>query len=307
MNIMRSALLRASENKWLAQHLPNYPFARQAVRRFMPGEHVSDALRECERLAQHDTATVITQLGENITTIAEAQAVHDHYVTVLSDIERRNLPTHVSIKPTQLGLDIDPDFCTQSINALVGHAGPDPLWIDMEGSRYTDVTIELFNRARATAPNAGLCIQAYLKRTAADLDALLASTTAIRLVKGAYKEDAAIAFARKADVDASYFRLARTLLERARHGSIGHAPAFATHDVALIRRINDEAARIGVPRDAYEFQMLYGINTALQQQLAAEGYRMRVLISYGAAWFAWYMRRLAERPANVLFLLKSLR
>jgi proline dehydrogenase len=185
-------------------------------------------------------------------------------------------------------------------------AAPDALWIDMESSRYTDVTIDIFNQARRSGENVGLCLQAYLRRTAADLDVLLGSTTAIRLVKGAYNESPELAFAKKSDVDVSYIRLARMLLERAKAGVVGHAPAFATHDGAIIRRISEMADEIGLSRDRYEFQLLYDINTPEQDRLARENYRVRVLISYGDAWFAWYMRRLAERPANITFLLRSI-
>ena len=303
---MRTLLLKASESKWLAHHLPNYPFARKAVRRFMPGEHVDDALRESAVLSNRKIGTVITRLGENITELADANEVTTHYSSVLADIKRKQLPTHVSVKLTQLGLDIDPNHAAASVQRLMRDSSPDPLWIDIESSKYTDVTIDIFKRSRATGENVGLCLQAYLHRTGADLDALLATTSAIRLVKGAYNEPAEIAYGRKADVDINYIRLARALLERAKAGVVGHAPAFATHDVAIIRRITEMADEIGLGRDRYEFQLLYGINTEEQERLARNNYRVRVLISYGEAWFAWYMRRLAERPANVMFLLKSM-
>jgi proline dehydrogenase len=303
---MRTLLLKASESKWLAAHLPNYPFARRAVRRFMPGEHVEDALRESEVLSRRSIGTVITRLGENITKLDDAAEVASHYSDVLQNIKHKALPTHVSVKLTQLGLDIDPAFAADSVCRLMKDATPDTLWIDMESSRYTDATIDIFNRARSTGENTGLCLQAYLRRTPADLDALLGKTTAIRLVKGAYNESPNVAYAKKTDVDASYIRLARMLLERAKAGIVGHAPAFATHDVAIIRRISAMADEIGLSRDRYEFQLLYGINTSEQDRLAREKYRVRVLISYGEAWFAWYMRRLAERPANITFLLRSM-
>src|SRR5688500_7599493 len=303
---MRTLLLKASESKWLATHLPNYPFARRAVRRFMPGEHVEDALRESEILSRKGIGTVITRLGENITKLDDAAEVTRHYSDVLRDIKHKALPTDVSVKLTQLGLDIDPAFAGNSVRSLMQTAAHDTLWIDMESSRYTDVTIDIFKQARRDGENVGLCLQAYLRRTSADLDALLGSTTAIRLVKGAYNESPDVAYARKTDVDVSYIRLARMLLERANAGVVGHAPAFATHDVAIIRRISEMADEIGLSHDRYEFQLLYGINTSVQDRLARERYRVRVLISYGEPWFAWYMRRLAERPANVTFLLKSL-
>lgn len=306
MGVMRSILLRASESPQLAKRLPNYPFARRAVRRFMPGESEEDALKECAVLAPRGLGTVLTRLGENITQLEEASAVTSHYAAVLADIQRRALPTHISIKLTQLGLDIDAEQATGSVTALMRHASPDPIWIDMESSRYTDVTLDIFRHARAADENVGLCVQSYLRRTAHDLATLLPDTTAIRVVKGAYKESADIAFAKKADVDENFILLARMLLERVKRGAIGNVPAFATHDVAIIRRITAMADQLGVARTDYEFQLLYGINKAEQERLAREKYRVRVLISYGSAWFAWYMRRLAERPANVWFVVKSL-
>lgn len=307
MGAVRSALLKASESRWLAENLPHYPFARRAVRRFMPGESVAEALEACDALAKLGIGTVITQLGENIAELKQAAAVTNHYGAVLGDIKSRGLPTHISVKLTQLGLDIGPDhaFAFAGVETLMRQAIADPVWIDMEGSRYTDATLGVFRAARATGENVGLCVQAYLNRTVTDLDALLQTTTAIRLVKGAYNESSEIAFARKSDVDENYLRCARKMLERARSEVIGYVPAFATHDTAIIRNIVLMAKQMGVAHDAYEFQLLYGINTSEQRRLAREGFRVRVLISYGSAWFAWYMRRLAERPANVMFLLKS--
>lgn len=306
MGLTRALLLKASESPALAKRLPNYSFARRAVRRFMPGEDAEDALREGAELATRGVGTVLTRLGENITSLSEASAVTSHYAAVLADIRRRELPTHISVKLTQLGLDIDSRYAVESVTALMRHAAPDPIWIDMESSRYADVTIDVFNKARETGQNVGLCVQAYLHRTERDLEALLASSTAIRLVKGAYAEAPHVAMPKKSDVDENYFKLARMMLAQVKHGVIGNAPAFATHDVVMIKRIANLAQEMGVSRDHYEFQLLYGINTQEQQRLARDGYRMRVLISYGSAWFAWYMRRLAERPANVWFALKSL-
>lgn len=306
MGMMRSLLLKAADSHWLATRLPNYPFARKAVRRFMPGETAADALRECAALQALDISTVITRLGENVTLRAEAAAVGAHYASVLADVRRRGLPTHISVKLTQLGLDIDQAQARASVEALMKTAAPDPVWIDMEGSRYTDITLNLFRDVRTTGSNVGLCVQAYLRSTRADLDRLLPETTAIRLVKGAYKEPAEIAFTRKSEVDANFVACARALLERARSDIVGHVPAFATHDVAIVRQIIEIAEAEGIARDRFEFQLLYGINANEQLRLARAGFRVRVLISYGSAWFAWYMRRLAERPANVLFLLKNL-
>jgi proline dehydrogenase len=307
MGLLRSILLKSSESRWLADQLPRYPFTRRAVRRFMPGETLDHALREAAQLSANGSGTIITRLGENIDTPAEANAVADHYLDALSDIARRDLPTHLSVKLTQLGLDISTAHaaaCMQAIT-LASREIEAPVWIDMESSRYTDVTLEVFRRVREQNENVGVCVQAYLQRTSSDLAALLERTTAIRLVKGAYQEPAALAWQQKRDVDESYFACAVQLLDAAQRGTVGYVPAFATHDLALIRRIIARAGQMGLGPDQYEFQMLYGIRTAEQQKLASDGHRVRVLISYGSAWFAWYMRRLAERPANVWFALKS--
>lgn len=307
MSVMRSALLKAAESQWLARNLPRYAFSRRAVRRFMPGEELADALGECHELAGAGTGSVITRLGENITSLAEAHAVRDHYIDALKEISTRAVPTHLSVKLTQLGLDISLPETAAHMAAITATSASfsAPVWIDMESSRYVDPTLDVFRRTRAQHENVGLCVQAYLHRTAQDVTDLLESTTAIRLVKGAYREAADVALQNKKDVDANYFALAAHLLAAAKERTIGYVPAFATHDASLITDIIAKASELGVPREKFEFQMLYGIQTALQKKLAGEGFRLRVLISYGSAWFAWYMRRLAERPANVWFVAKS--
>jgi proline dehydrogenase len=308
MGLLRFAFLKGAESQWLARNLPRYAFSRRAVRRFMPGESLEDAFSECARLAAGGVGTVITRLGENITAIEEADAVSAHYLDALSDIARRALPTHLSVKLTQLGLDISADRAAAYVDEIAGAAAEmsAPVWIDMESSRYTDVTIDVFRRTRRQRENVGLCLQAYLHRSGSDLTALLASTTAIRLVKGAYMEPAEVAIQHKQQVDENYLACAVQLLTAVRERVVGYVPVFATHDVALINKINEQAKQLRVSREQYEFQMLYGIRTAQQQKLASEGYRLRVLISYGAAWFAWYMRRLAERPANVWFVFRNM-
>lgn len=306
---MRSLLLRASESRWLAQNLPRMSFSRRAVKRFMPGEHLADALHESALLGEKNVGTVITRLGENITSLAEADAVTTHYLEAINEIAQKRLLTQLSVKLTQLGLDISVDHaaaCTDGITAHSAAVLNAPVWIDMESSRYTEVTLDVFRRTRAKHHNVGICVQAYLHRTANDIAALLTQTTAIRLVKGAYKESAEVAIQEKKNVDENYFACAVQILEAVRAGTVGHAPAFATHDVALINRIVSHAQKLSIPRENYEFHLLYGINTTEQQRLARDGYRLRVLISYGSAWFAWYMRRLAERPANVWFVVKSI-
>ncbi|MGH7459681.1 MAG: proline dehydrogenase family protein [Longimicrobiales bacterium] len=307
--MLRTTLLWASQNRALAQRIPHYRFARKAVTRFMPGETVEDALRASDALRTQSILGVVSRLGENVTEAQEAIDVRSHYVDVLQARAGAGVTTHISVKPTQLGLDIDPELCADNLAALAEEADRSNgfVWVDMESSAYVDRTIALFNRARAEHTSIGICLQAYLYRTPQDLEALLESTTAIRLVKGAYREDSSVAIASKKDVDAVFMRLASRLLEEAATGrEVGAPPGLATHDLDLLGRLTGTASHLGIPTDAFEIQMLYGIQRDAQARYAREGYRVRVLISYGTAWFAWYMRRLAERPANVLFLLKNL-
>jgi proline dehydrogenase len=300
--MLRETLLWASRNPWLSQRLPRYRFVQRAVRRFMPGEDMAAAIAETVALNQRGIGTVLTLLGENITTEAESEAVACHYREVVGQVKQRGLDAEISVKLTQLGLDLSPEVAFRHLRALAEAAAAkgDFLWVDMEASEYTDVTLDLYRRLHAEHPRTGLCLQAYLLRTVDDLDSLLALGASIRLVKGAYAEPKRIAFPKKADVDANYFRLAQRMLR-----AEAKRRAFATHDRRLIERLRAEARAIGVGRDAYEFQMLYGIAREEQRRLVEEGERLRVLISYGSAWFPWYMRRLAERPANLWFVVKS--
>jgi proline dehydrogenase len=224
---------------------------------------------------------------------------------VLERIRTAGLPSEVSVKLTQLGLDLDCEFCFANLAKLIEHlpAGK-TLWIDMEQSSYVDVTLELYRRARRTHRNLGVCVQAYLYRTEKDVESLLSIGASLRLVKGAYNEPPEIAFRKKADVDENYFRLAQRLLgpEALRAGI---RAALATHDRKLIARVTGWAAAQGIAKDQLEFEMLYGIQRAEQLRLAREGYRCAVLVSYGSFWFPWFMRRLAERPANILFLARN--
>ena len=306
MSITRSLLLWGSRNAWLERQARHRAFAQRAVRRFMPGEDLEAALTAAAGLAARGIGTVFTQLGENLTAAAEADAVRDHYLGVLTLLAQRDLPSLISVKPTQLGLDFEAATCVARIDSLAAQAARrgDRLWVDMEDSSYVDATLDLFRELRRRHENVGVCLQAYLRRTAADLEELLPLKPAIRLVKGAYAEPPERAFPAKRDTDASYLALAATLIEHAaRHG--GEPPVFGTHDIGLIRSLQHTAAAAGLDRTACEVHMLYGIRTAEQERLRREGHAVRVLISYGSAWFRWYMRRLAERPANVWFVIRS--
>ena len=306
MGLARSFLLKASRSQWLARQLRERKFFQRAVRRFMPGETLDAALEAAGAFAKQDIGTVLTELGEQVTNRADAAEVRDHYLAVLDKIQRRKLPAHVSVKLTHLGLDASREGCVQDVLKLAARADQARsfLWIDMEESRYVDATLEVYSRAKREWPNVGVCLQAYLHRTPKDLEKLLPLAPAIRLVKGAYNEPAAVAFPKKGDVDESYRQLANRLLAEA--GRQRAKPVFGTHDLAIVESIRKAAVDQRVDASAYEFHMLYGIRAAEQRSRASMGARVRVLSSYGSAWFAWYMRRLAERPANVWFVLRNL-
>ena len=303
---MRSALLMASQNSWLREKAPRYKFIRRSVERFLPGESVDDALGAARRLAGARIDTLLTHLGENVTDPAEAEAVTKHYLEVLDQIRAAGLPSEISVKLTQLGLDLDAGLCYANLARLIAQSPPEKtVWLDMEQSPYVDVTLDLYRKARREYPNVGVCVQAYLYRTEKALESLIDAGAAVRLVKGAYNEPSEIAYPKKIDVDESYYRLTQMLLSpEARRRSV--RAALATHDVNLITRISTWAASQGIAPSQIEFAMLYGIQRGEQMRLAKEGYRCSVLVSYGSFWFPWFVRRLAERPANLLFLARNL-
>jgi len=307
MNPLRSVLLGAAQSTWLARHAPNWPFARRAVRKFLPGETLAAALDAAAVLSREGIGAVVTELGENVTTLTQAEQVAATYRTAIDEAARRGLDAEPSIKLTHLGLDVRRDACETLTLELAAHAAQrnTVLWIDMEGSAYTDATIEIFRKVHARVPRVGLALQAYLRRTSEDLASLLPLHPTIRFVKGAYAESRATAYPAKRAVDLQYFALARTMLECKAAGQPVRV-VCGTHDLALIERIAGTAGTLGVPRDAWEVHMLYGVRTPDLRRLAAAGHRTRVLISYGAAWFAWYVRRLAERPANLWFVVRSM-
>jgi len=308
MSLARKVLLAASTNAWLRDRATKTAFVRRSVSKFMPGERLEDAMAAAGvQQHQHGIGTIFTKLGEAITSRAEADAVAEHYLDALDRIEAARLDAQISVKPTQLGLDIDPELCFTNFMRLVERAEQrnNFVWIDMESSPYVDPTIALFRRARARSAVVGLALQAYLYRTEKDVDSLLPLGSAIRLVKGAYLEPPAIAFPRKKDVDANYFKLACRMLgaDAQKAGTLLH---IATHDPVLVERLNGFIDGNGVAPSAYEYAMLYGIQRPMQVRLAQSGRRIRVLIAYGEYWFPWYMRRLAERPANVGFVVRNM-
>jgi proline dehydrogenase len=305
MSIMRSVLLTASQNRWLRDHASHYKFVRRSVSRFMPGETLDDALAAAQGLRNRRIGSVFTHLGENISDREEAQQVTNHYLEVLERIRQKGLQTEISVKLTQLGLDLSADLCFEHLRTIIARAPKEStVWIDMEASNYVDGTLDLYRRALSDFPNVGLCLQAYLFRTKDDLAKLLPLRPSIRLVKGAYNEPPEIAFPRKKDVDENYFALGKELL-RAKKEELCARAAFATHDVAMIRRLLDQALQDGFSKADFEVQMLYGIQRAEQERLAAGGCTVIVLVSYGTFWYPWFVRRLAERPANLWFIARN--
>lgn len=296
-----------ARNRWLRDHLPKLWFARRAVRRFMPGEDPASALDAAVKFKADGISSEFTRLGENITTVEEGDAVVEHYLGLMGDIEARDLDGEVSVKLTQLGYDLDLERTLSHARRLADKAaeGGKTLWVDMEGSDYAEGTVAFYERLKATNANTGLCLQSYLHRTAADVQRLLPLNPAIRLVKGAYAEPATIAYQKRQDVDSNFVALAVALLEGARDGRTVRL-GLGTHDVRLIEQIAEHTAAMGLPKTSFEVQMLYGIRMDQQRRLAAEGYLVRDLIAYGEAWYPWYMRRLAERPANVIFALRQI-
>jgi proline dehydrogenase len=305
MALVRSLLLAASQNLWLREHAVKYPFVRRSVSRFMPGETLEAALDAARKLQQKNIGTVFTHLGENVADRGEARRVAEHYLEVLGRVHELKLPTEISVKLTQLGLDLSPDFCFENLEQIIQREnGNSIVWVDMEASNYVDVTLDLYRRALKNHPNTAICLQAYLYRTKKDLADLLPLKPSIRLVKGAYNEAASVAFPKKSDVDQNYFALAQEMLQAKMAGRCIRA-AFGTHDVPLIRRLADHVRARGLPLSELEVQMLYGIQRAEQERLAREGSRSIVLVAYGSYWYPWFVRRLAERPANLWFMVRN--
>jgi proline dehydrogenase len=327
MPLLRSILLAAAQNRFLRDHASHYKFVRRTVSRFMPGESLADALAAAQSLRTKNIAAVFTHLGENVADRSEATEVTNHYLSALNQIHdsiaqlgaaptgsvgagldstQSRVPMEISVKLTQLGLDLDPAICYDNLRRIIERENKTvTLWIDMESSEYVDRTLAVYQKAQENFGNIGICLQAYLKRTQNDLEQLLPLKPAIRLVKGAYNEPPSIAFANKAAVDENYFALAKQMLQAQKSGQCQRA-AFGTHDVTLIHRLADFAASQNIPKQDFEVQMLYGIQRAEQERLAAAGHRSVVLVAYGTFWYPWFVRRLAERPANLTFLLRNL-
>jgi proline dehydrogenase len=300
--MLRSALLRLSANKKFGTWVTSNSTTRRMARRFVAGETLEEALDAARRCNGAGLMASLDYLGENVASTSDAQRSRDAYLEIFEAIAQEKLQVNVSCKLTQLGLDINTEFCTGLVLSIVERAAgfDNFLRIDMEGSAYTQRTIDLVKFVRSRNPAVGTVIQSYLYRSEKDVRDLLACGCRIRLCKGAYKEPEDVAFPRKADVDTNYVRLAQILL------SSGFYHAIATHDPRMIAATIRYAASKGVSKDDFEFQMLYGVRTDLQRRLVKDGYRVRIYIPFGNDWFPYFMRRLAERPANVGFILRNL-
>ena len=304
MNPMRTVLLWAAGNRLLANRLPRFRFVKATVARFMPGEEMEDALAAAESLAADGIPTTLTFLGENVESAADADDAVEHYLQLLDRIEQRGLDTEVSVKPTHLGLEIDEEGTVERLKRLAARSSEldRHLFIDMESAPYVEPTLGVYRRLREEFDNTGVCIQAYLFRTPQDVADLLAKGASIRLVKGAYREPKDVAIRDRKTIRRTFEKLALEFLRWSKGGRL----ALATHDVGLLSEIERRAAVAGHGRDDYEIQMLYGIRVADQRRLAKDGYRVRVLISYGTHWYPWFMRRLAEHPTNAWLAIRNL-
>jgi proline dehydrogenase len=306
--VLRTLLLRLSTRRSIGDAMDRLPLSKRLVRRFVAGERAEDALAVLLRQEAEGRQTAVTYLGENVTDVKAARAAADTYCALLDQIHRHRLSTTPSLKLTHLGLDLGDEVALENVERVLDRAGPTWIWFDMEGSGYTDRTLAFYNRTRRRWPNVACVVQAYLYRSEADLKALMRGPgypLRVRLCKGAYHEPPNLAYPRKDDVDRNYARLAGLLLSPAARAA-GVYPAFATHDERLIRVLIDKTRELGIAPERFEFQMLYGIRPDLHDTIRASGARLRVLIPFGEDWYGYFVRRLAERPANLVFLLKNL-
>ena len=274
------------------------------ARRFIAGESVHEAVAVARALEADGFAVTLDLLGESVESVEAARDATDTYIAIVEDVARAGISRNLSVKLTQLGLAVDSATAIDNLRRLLEAAGAHEFFvrIDMEGSAYTDDTLRTFEAVWGIGfRNVGMVVQSYLKRSVDDIERLIRLGATVRLVKGAYREPREVALQRKADVDAAFVSLMETLV------AAGLSPAIATHDPAMIEATKSFAAGLGIARDAFEFQMLYGIRRDLQAALVAEGYRVRIYVPFGREWFPYFMRRLGERPANVGFVLRSLR
>jgi proline dehydrogenase len=302
--MLRTGLLWLSEQPRIFQFVRGNGLARRFASRFVAGETVESAVAAARQLNGAGITATLDLLGESVQSEGEARAARDVYLQTLDRIRLSGANSNVSVKLTQMGLDIDPHLCVENLRAIVARAKSHESFVrlDMEQSEYVERTLQLFRRSlHAEFGNAvGVVLQSYLRRTEQDVDAMIALGARVRLCKGAYQEPATVAFPAKRDVDATYVRCMERLLER------GTYPGIATHDARIIRHAKAFVRRRGIASDRFEFQMLYGVRRDLQRALRREGFNVRVYVPFGDHWYPYLMRRLAERPANIAFLLGNM-
>jgi proline dehydrogenase len=317
--MLRSFLIYLSKAGWAQRLVTGWSFAWTAASRFIAGESVQDAIRIVRELNARGITATLDQLGEHTSTAEEANAAADMIVSVLNEIDKAGVKANVSIKLTQIGMGLDEETCRLNLVRILEQATKNNTFVrvDMEDTPYTDITIALYHAMLERgfdARHIGLVMQAYLYRAEADTRALLEQGTRLRLVKGAYNEPADKAYPKKADTDANYDLLAKLMIDAAlkiennhvsADGRIPPIPAIGSQDDKRIEFAKKHAEKVGLPRQAIEFQMLYGIRRDLQDQLAKEGYPVRVYIPFGTHWYPYFMRRLAERPANIWFFISN--
>ena len=312
--MLRSTFIYLSRLRWAQSLITRLPPARAMAGRFVAGDTLAEAMAVTERLNRRGLNVSLDLLGESVTNAGEAARAADEYLRALEAIGASQARANISVKLTQMGLDLGPEVCLPNVRRVVEKARAVGAFVrvDMEGTPYTDRTLAMVRQLRLGFENVGVVLQAYLYRTEQDLLGLAAEHTRVRLCKGAYQEPPDKAFPRKRDVDANYLKLARLLLDYAARAALadpaGRVPplcALATHDERMIADAQRYASDHAMSRQAFEFQMLYGIRPGLQEQLASAGYAVRVYVPYGTHWYPYFMRRLAERPANVWFFLSN--
>lgn len=315
--LLRTSLISLSKAGWAQRMVTHWGIAWRAASRFIAGDSLEDAIQAIQTLNERGLLATLDHLGENTTSIADARGATDEVLCALAAIDAAGVRANISIKLSQLGLILNDDLCRENLDRILGRAQAlnNFIRVDMEDSSLTARTLAMLAWARAQGyDNVGIVIQSYLYRSAQDVAAILAQQGRVRLCKGAYDEQPAVAFPAKKDVDANFDRLAADLIAGAvaavspklsANGRIPPIPAFATHDPARIRFVQAEAQRHGLAKDAYEFQMLYGIRRDLQDSLVLQGHPVRIYVPYGTRWYPYFMRRLAERPANIWFFVSN--
>ncbi|HLH22201.1 MAG TPA: proline dehydrogenase family protein [Chloroflexota bacterium] len=302
MSLWRDTVLGVATQPAVKQLVKDHALARPLRQRFVAGETIDDALAAARALNREGFRVSLDHLGEDVSEPAAADAAVNDYLALVQAIAHAHVQSGISIKLSQLGLSLDRAACQDRLERLLTAAQTVGVFvrIDMEGSAHTQETLDVLRAVWPRHHNVGVVLQAYLHRTGCDLEDVLALGATVRLCKGAYREPPTIAYQARDEVDAAYARLATRMLEAPNYA------ALATHDPALLAHARAEAARLGRPRDSFEFQMLYGVRRDLQQALVREGYRLRVYVPYGREWYPYLTRRLAERPGNLLFLVRSL-